>query len=413
MKPQITILGLPRIPNTTISITLYKYEKDNSKGILVCNLLYTTRGRAVGTANDPVEIGTTLKISIISSGTKEYEHYIIYNGAPDICHVPYLEKETDTDITQISIDWNIDSWNKWIPSEDYELGKKLEAKYVIERSISITPLWHSYYIESDINYFEHFHKLWIGLNSFATHNTNATYDREKFMALTKSEPVKMLFYSSLYKTSYEHLKTRWECIQSITGHDMSMEICRDELSANCSIIDFFENAKKCANIYFQKHNQKLDGLAIIDSLTSDKDNQTITIGSQLDQYINPTDTKTVSLPSIALNNSLKPDSVERHGRLLFHNPYISSETFNLFGFRFNLGDYFGAEYSQSPYNGEQKEKYRSLESSDPLLYRYLDLLYTFRSSYFHGDLASTTNNNKLARSAYESLREIYLFLLPK
>ena len=105
----------------------------------------------------------------------------------------------------------------------------------------------------------------------------------------------------------------------------------------------------------------------------------------------------------AFQPTKSPESTVRIGRLVYHNPFESNNP----GTLFNLENYFGVDYSNGPYSGQAQQKLKDWEIIDPLFFKYLLVLYKFRCAYFHGDLSPNRQNDKLAKSAYQSLYEIF------
>lgn len=91
MKPRIALFGLP--PNLTIRV--YAVTEGGVADILIYSLNNTQSDHILEYVTEDVEIGCTLRISIMCSGICPYEQRLQFVGS-DISHVPNLRKETNT-----------------------------------------------------------------------------------------------------------------------------------------------------------------------------------------------------------------------------------------------------------------------------------------------------------------------------
>ncbi|MEN8185497.1 MAG: hypothetical protein ABFR05_00050 [Bacteroidota bacterium] len=403
MKPRIALFGLPPLSSGEIKIWAFANPSGGSAGDEIFQSANNEGGKILDFAHTDVELGCTITIRIMSSGICEYSHEIIYNGA-DISHVPNFRKETNTTEKDVSKDWDINLWKSWNPQKEHHDGLEDEKKFIMLKIISVAPLWESYYADSNIDYLEKFHKLWIGLNSFASQYSTETGDKNKILALVQSD-LRQEFNMKISSLTNQKSADKWRELQRGTGLNMTSEIVRDEINTTCSSFDFLELAKTATGL-FSDISKELDGLIFLDkNIGKDVFRD---IFSRYHQYM--ASAEGIVHPFIlseAFANPRAPESIVRIGRLVFHNPYLSSDPGNLF----NLGDYFGSDYSADTYLGQSIQKLKDWEIIDPLFFKYLLVLYKFRCAYFHGDLPPNRQNNELAKSAYQSLYEIFPAIL--
>lgn len=399
MKPRIAIFGLPPLSSGEISIWIFKNPIANNYGEIVFHSKNDETGIIFDYAHTEIELGNEITFVIMSSGICEYSHRMTYNGT-DISHVPNLKKENNTSGREVSKGWNLDAWKSWNPDEDNKNGLEKEKKFLLSRKISVAPIWESYYAESKVDYLEKFHKLWIGLNSYASQFSSERGDKNKILALVNSD-LRTEFNSRLNSLTNLKSEQKWRTLMQEAGINMTSEIVRDEINKSNSCVDFLELAKNASGLFSDVSNQ-LGGLVFLDK--EDGKDTFQDIFSQYHQYmvtaqgmVEPFDL------ALAFQSTKSPESIVRIGTLVYHNPFNS----NAPGTLFNLEDYFGVDYANAPYDGQTQPNCRSWEMIDPLFFKYLFVLYKFRCAYFHGDLSPNKQNDELAKSAYESLYEIF------
>jgi hypothetical protein len=402
MKPRIAIFGLPPLSSGEISIWIYKNPIANHNGDEVFNSKNNEAGVIFEYAHSEIELGDVITIVMISSGICEYSHRMTYKGT-DISHVPSFQKE-DTSDSVVSQDWILGAWKNWRPEESNRIGLETEKSYILSRKISVAPIWESYYAESKVDYLEKFHKLWIGLNSYASQFSNETGDKNKILALVNSN-LRTEFNSKLNNLTNLPSEQKWRTLMQGTGVNMTSEIVRDEINKSNSCIDFLELAKNASGL-FSDVSAQLDGLVFLDK--GNGKNVFQDIFSQYHQYMASAQgiVETFVLAN-AFQPTKSPESTIRIGRLVYHNPFES----NTPGTLFNLESYFGLDYSNAPYAGQNQQKLKDWEMIDPLFFKYLFVLYKFRCAYFHGDLSPNKQNDELAKSAYHSLYEIFASII--
>lgn len=196
----------------------------------------------------------------------------------------------------------------------------------------------------------------------------------------------------------------WRVLQNATGVNMTSDIVRDEIALKVTWIDFLENAKMAKGT-FADISKELDGLIFLNNTAEGVFRD---VFGRYHKYMASSE----GMPhpfnmADGFCAPRAPESVNRFGRLVFHNPFKASADGNLFA----LGDYFGAEYADNPYAGQADNTLKVWEEIDPLFFRYLHVLYKFRCAYFHGDLPLSKQNSELARTAYQSLHELFSAIL--
>jgi len=399
MKPRIAIFGLPELSSGEISIWIYKNPTAGHYGEEVFSSKNDDTGMIFDFADERIELGDVLTFVIRSSGICEYTFKMTYKGT-DISHVPNFEKETNTRETDVSKDWVLDAWKHWIPSMNHKEGLETEKSYLLSRKISVAPLWESYYSESRLDYLEKFHKLWIGLNSFASQFSTETGDKNKILALVNS-PLRDKFNSELDSLSNLPTEQKLRTLMQATGVNMTSDIVRDEINKPNNALEFLELSKNASGL-FADISIELEGLIFLDENEGEDVFQDIF--SRYHQYMASSQgmTETFTL-SDAFESPKSPKSVARIGRLVYHNPF---ET-NADGTLFKLEDYFGANYGAHPYGGQTPANQRTWEMVDPLFFKYLLVMYKFRCAYFHGNLSPNRQNDDLAKSAYQSLYKLF------
>jgi hypothetical protein len=399
MKARIALFGLPSNSNGKLRISIYANETPDSFGANVYDCCNNESGEIIDYLPHDIKIGSYITIQITSFGITEYLHSLRFEGA-DISHVPFFKKELNTNEQLVSRGWNLDFWRQWNPKKQHDEGVSVEKKYITERSISVEPLWKSYYDDSNIDYLEKFHKLWIGLNAYATYKSTERGDKRKVLSLVESG-LKDSFYRHLRQPRVEELAKKWRRLQQSTGQNMTSNIVREEIGHTCHSFDFLEKAKSAAGL-FDDAQKLLEGLVFLDSVPGGEVFQHVYIS-----YYRYMDTEQGRVSpfnlAYAFSSPYAPSSVKRYGRLIFHHPYELSEPGSLF----SLEDYFGSEYANAPYQGQIDLKLKQYEEFDPLFFRYLYVLYLFRCAYFHGDLLPIKQNNELAKAAYLSLHELF------
>lgn len=403
MKPRIAIFGIPKRSFGEVKIWIYKnpsashyreevFQSSNNESEIIFDY-----------AHSDIEFGDELTFIIMSSGICEYSYKTKYKGT-DISLVPILKKQNNTTEEEISKDWDLMLWKSWDPTESQKIGLETEKKFILSKRISVAPIWESYYAESNIDYLEKFHKLWIGLNSFASQYSNETRDKNKILVLINSN-LRPRFNQII--NSFKNLKSekKWKTLQKATSLDMSSDIVRDEINQSNVFFDFLELSKKSRGIFSDISNQ-LDGLTF---LNTNKENDVFRdIFLKYHKYIGSEQgiVEPFNL-SDAFIRTKSPESIIRKGKLIYHNPFLSNDS----GTLFNLEDYFGTTYASQPYQGQVQQKLKDLEIIDPLFFKYLFVLYKFRCAYFHGELPSTEQNNELAKAAYQSLYKLFPAIL--
>jgi len=403
MKPRIAIFGLPPLSTGEISIWIYKNPTTRHYGEEVFHSKNDETGIIFDYSHSEIELGNEITFVMMSSGICEYSQRIVYKGT-DISHVPNFQKETNTSDREVSRNWNLDAWRSWNPIESNRIGLETEKSYILSRKISVAPIWESYYAESKVDYLEKFHKLWIGLNSYASQFSNETGDKNKILALVNSN-LRTEFNSKLNNLSNLPSEQKWRTLMQGIGVNMTSEIVRDEINKSNSCIDFLELAKNASGL-FSDVSAQLDGLVFLD-----KGNGKIVFQDVFSQYHQYMASEQGIVEPFVLANAFQPtkspESTVRIGRLVYHNPFES----NLPGTLFNLESYFGLDYSNAPYVGQVQQKLKDWEMIDPLFFKYLFVLYKFRCAYFHGDLSPNKQNDELAKSAYQSLYEIFASII--
>jgi len=399
MKPRITIFGLPPLSSGEISIRIYKNPDAHNFGEEVFQSKNDETGIIFDYAHTEVELGNEITFVMMSSGICEYSHRMTYKGT-DISHVPNFKKEKNTSDREVSRDWDSNAWKSWNPDEENKIGLETEKSFILSRKISVAPIWESYYAESKIDYLEKFHKLWIGLNSYASQFSSESGDKNKILALVNSD-LRTEFNSKFNSLTNLQSEQKWRTLMQGTGVNMTSEIVRDEINKSNSCIDFLELAKNASGLFSDISNQ-LEGLVFLDK--EDGKNVFQDIFSQYHQYMASAQgiVEVFDLAQ-AFQSTKSPESTIRIGRLVYHNPFKS----NTDGTLFNLENYFGLDYSNAPYGGQAQQKLKDWEMIDPLFFKYLFVLYKFRCAYFHGDLSPNKQNDELAKSAYQSLYEIF------
>jgi len=405
MKPKIVVFGIPKKTEGEFKVFLHSGGSGTYLGSEVFMAENDETGRVSGYPSEQIEIGTEATITIMSSGIVFDYHTITYLGG-DISYVPLLKKETNTTDDDVEKDWNMDAWRTWNPSETRQEGIKSETKALVAREIVKIPIQDSYYYESRIDYTEKFHKLWIGLNAYATGWSSETADRLKILSLVNS-PLSTAFANVINSIVDTESAERYRTFQQATGVNMSSDIVRNEIGRSCSVFDFLNNVKKESASY-SSDTKELDGLIFLNSKGSN--DVFLDIFKRYHDFM--ASEEGIVLPfnlADAFGERFAPSSVKRYGQLLFHNPFED----NTNGKLFNLSDFFSSNYAANPYlgqttrNGQPSQEKQQYEVVNPLFFRYLNLLYEFRCAYFHGSLPITEQNNELARTAYTSLREIY------
>jgi len=397
MKPRIAIFGLPKASKGHLKVCVFASLSENTAETQIFQSSNNETEIILENITHDIEIDSFVTIRIMSSGLCEYSHKFNYRGA-DISLVPIFIKEMDTNQAQVSTDWNISEWNQWNPNTQHHRGLAKEKQYLASKEISIVPIWESYYSESNIDYFEKFQKLWIGLNSFATYSTGENQDKKKILALVNS-PLRQSFNRQLLSVQNQNSADKWRRLQHTTGLDMSSDIVRDEIASSCTIFDFLKYAKLSISI-FSDIKLELNGLVFLDS-----DNDIFrSIFAKYYQYMASEEgiVERVDFAE-AFTFPKAPTAVKRIGMLVFHDALFSNQA----GTMTSLEDFFGSSYASNPYQGQMNSQLRSWEMVDPLFFRYLLVLYKFRCAYFHGDMPLNGPNNKLAQTAYQSLMAIY------
>jgi hypothetical protein len=409
MKPKIAVFGLPSRKIGKFVVGLRVRGSSANYGHEVFSQENDQTGSMTGHPSELIKIGEQITFVISSFGIKHHTQTTTYLGG-DISYVPYFEKDTSLSEKMVAQYWEIAAWQNWNPRVTHNEGVQAENKALFERLIVKMPIQDSYYYESRIDYTEKFHKLWIGLNAYASGYSGETSDELKILALVSS-PLREAFNAITGTVTDNSSANVYIALQKATGLNMSSNIVRDEIGRSCSIFDFLHNAKSLSASY-AKNVSELSGLIFLG--TSSASEPFYSIFSRYHQQM-ASDEGIVAPFNLAdaFKVPFAPESVERLGRLLFHNPFKDNSKGSLFG----VTDFFGPIYAGEPYVGQidrnggpldAKQKY---EKIDPLFFRYLRLLYDFRCAYFHGSLAATEQNNELARTAYTSMRDIFPAIL--
>lgn len=394
MKPRIAIFGLPMRQHAHVRVSVFTNPANGSYGNLALDENNDDSGLLLGQLSEDLEIDSTYTVVIQCLGIEYYSHQAKYLGG-DISHVPTLQRDRNIDEQSVAKDWDLKVWEKWNPRQDHDLGAAREKQFILSKKISVLPIWESYFREGGIDYFEKFHKLWVGLNAFATHSTTESQDGAKVFALVGTE-LKDRFRAVVLEASQAASKQKWREFQRATGVNHTSDIVRDELAKSCPYFDFLAAAKKSA-AQIEGLHQLCDGLVFLGGSSSvfrELFQGYHTFMASEEGIVHPFNLSDAFVPPKA------PSSLERYGRLLFDNPLVAIED----GTLFSIDDVFGPAYAKNRYPG-QSENAR-FEQADPLFFRYLIMLYKFRCAYFHGDLLPTAANNMLAKAAYESLYDL-------
>ena len=409
MKPTIAIFGLPSSTDGEIKIWLHSGGSGNFKGEEVFNSSNDESGEIFGLPTKEIEVGSQVTITIMSSGIVCFERSFTFLGG-DISCVPNFRKETNTDEKHVSRDWDIDAWRAWNPNASHAAGVEAETQAVVSRRIAKVPIQEAYYYDSQIDYSEKFHKLWIGLNAFCTGWSSETGDRLKVLSLVNS-PLTPLFETIVSSSKDKESAKRYSSLEKATSLNMSSNIVRDEIGRSNPVFEFLSNAKSQLPI-FSENSKEIEGITFLN--TRESDNLFFDIFSRYHAHMA---SEEGIMTAFDLNDAFQapyaPTSIKRYGQLLFHDPFEDNSN----GTLFELKDFFGPVYAGSPYlgqttrSGQPSPEKQLYERTNPLFFRYLNLLYEFRCAYFHGDLPVTEQNNELARSAYTSLRTIYPAIL--
>ena len=398
MKPRVALFGLPPKSAGQLKIWVFANPVGNNLGDEIYSASNDETGQILDYVTADIDIDCTVTIRIMSSGIESYSQALQFKGA-DISHVPNFQKETNCTEDDVSKDWNLDLWRRWNPQQQHEDGLAIEKQFLMDRIISVAPVWESYYSDSNIDYLEKFQKLWIGLNAYATHWSTESGDKKKILSLVESD-LRQAFHKSLRQEANQKSAEKWRALQTATGLDMTSDIVRDEIATTCHSLDFLERAKSATGL-FSDIAEQLNGLVFLNSESGNEIFQDIFL--KYHNYIaSPVGMADPYNLAEAFSTPRAPHSVKRFGRLVFHNPFLASLPGNLF----SLEDYFGSEYANAPYQGETNTQLNAWETIDPLFFRYLHVLYQFRCAFFHGDLPPNRQNNDLARTAYLSLHEL-------
>ena len=403
MKPRIALFGLPPKSTGKLHIWVYANGDGNHYGDRVYEANNDESGKILAYVFSDIEIGCRVTIVIMSSGICVYSHSLEFKGA-DISHVPNFRKEMNTNEADVSRDWNIDLWQRWNPQRQHEHGLAVEKQFLMDRTISVAPVWESYYADSNIDYFEKFQKLWIGLNAYATHRSTESGDKHKIVSLVESD-LRQAFHKSLRHEENQQFAEKWLALQKATGLNMTSDIVRDEIATTCHSFDFLECAKSEIGMFSKIANQ-LSGLVFLNSEPGNEVFRDVFL--RYHKYM--ASEEGIAYPfnlADAFSAPKAPSAVKRFGRLVFHDPLITTDHGSLF----SLEDFFGTEYANAPYQGQTDAQLRAWETVDPLFFRYLHVLYQFRCAYFHGDLPPSKQNNEMARTAYLSLHELFPAIL--
>lgn len=398
MKPRIALFGLPPKSTGQLKIWLYADTGGSGNPHQIYQANNDESGKILDYVTANIQIGCTVTIRIMSSGICEYSHTLQFNGA-DISHVPNFKKEINTSEDDVSKDWDLNLWQRWNANKQHEEGLAEEKQCLMSRTISVVPVWESYYTDTYIDYFEKFQKLWIGLNAYATHWSSETQDKKKILDLVNSG-LRQEFNRILSQVATQKSAEKWMTLQQETGVNMTSDIVRDEIASSCHGLDFLEQAKSAIGTFFDIYGQ-LNGLVFLDSEEGKEIFRNI-FRKYHEFMASPEGISQTFNLAEAFSEPRAPHSVKRIGRLIYHVPYLSTDPGNLF----SLSDYFDSRYVATPYQGHTDPQLQAWEAIDPLFFRYMHVLYKFRCAYFHGDLPSNTQNNELARTAYQSLHEI-------
>ena len=403
MACRIAVFGLPHHTNSKLKVRLFANGNPANRGDLILETNNNNSGYLLEELIEDISIGSKMCISIMSSGICEYSHEFSFAGA-DISHTPKLQKESNTSDKEVQKDWNLNFWNTWNAKTEHENGLELEKKFLLDRIISTVPIWSSYYTDSNVDFLENFHKLWIGLNAFASHITNVSGDKNKILSLVSSD-LRTEFNLQLAKIKNLQSAGKWQQLQAATGLNMTSETVRDEIAAKSNILEFMAQAKAAKNLFPQlpKH---LDGLVFLDREEGLGVFQDLFGKYHASMASTQGITQSSNLAEV-FETPQAPKSITRLGSLVFHNPFLDNSSGSLFALR----DFFGSNYENTPYMGATSANYSQLEQTDPIFFTYLEILYTFRCAYFHGDITPNQRNNELAKAAFTSLRGIFPAIL--
>ena len=322
MKPRIALFGLP--PNLTIRV--FSVTGSAAADNLIYSADNTQSDHILEYVTEEIQVGCKLRIIIICSGICYYEHKLQFNGA-DISHVPNFRKEANTCDQEASADWGLEYWRKWQPKPLHDKGLLDERAAIFDKTIVTEPMWQSYYSDSKIDYLEKFHKLWIGLNAYATHSTGESRDKKSILALVNNQDLRDAFHDMLTSDESRTSANKRRTLGQATGVDSSSDIVRDEVALKVTWIDFLENAKMTEGT-FADISKELGGLAFLTSTS--KEGVLRNIFGRYHEYM--ASEEGIVHPfnlADAFYAPRAPESVNRFGRLVFNNPFQVSADGNL------------------------------------------------------------------------------------
>jgi len=398
MNPKIYLFGIPTSDKFDLSIRVHHDIGDRTLGTLISSTSNNSEDTMTIQVEEDINIGDIINLSVLSSYLAPYTRELKFMGG-DISHVLALEKETNGDNQIIEQSDNYEQWQQWNSTTQNDDGVRKQNQYMSSNKINTEPLWTTYYESSKIDYLERFHRLWIGLNAYSSYHSQYSKDGKKIFDLVNIQSIKDKFHSSINFNRYIDVSHQLSLIQTATGVDTSSDILRLGITNSNPIIDFMEQCKlhyKAIGVTKNLVNDfifldKEDGINIFNPLYK-----------KYHEYIASSQGMAYASNFSEIFDDIKsPKSIQQIGRLVFRYHLESDDDGSLF----EMSDFYDADTLSDLYSGINGNQ--AFEQIDALFFRYLFLLYKFRSAYFHGDFILNHENNELAQSAYLSLLEIY------
>jgi len=402
MKPTIYLFGIPTFEKTDLIITIFHKINDGSINGNFGDLIYETRDNSknmlIVQSDTDIKIGDIVTFSVMSSGIVPYQRKVSFKGG-DISHVFNFKKETNTNKKDIESGWDYGDYQMWNPNTLYTEAIELQNQYISNNKINTEPLWKIYYESSKIDYLERFHRLWIGLNAYASYHSQHNEDGKKIFDLVNVQVIKDKFYNLIKYNRYTDISNQLLRLNESTGVDTTSNVLRLNITNSNHIIDFMEQCKlhyKTVGVTENLVNDlifldKKNGINIFDALYR-----------KYHEYISSSQGIVYPCNFSEIFDDIKsPKSIHQIGRLVFRNHLKSDDDGSLF----KMNDFYESNTLDNFYSGINGNQ--NFEQIDTLFFRYLFLLYKFRSAYFHGDFILNHKTNKLAKFAYLSLLEIF------
>ncbi len=398
MNPKIYLFGIPTSEKFDLLITVHHDIGDRTLGTLISSTSNNSEGTMIIQVEEDINIGDIINLTVMCSCLKPYQRELKFMGG-DISHVLALEQETNANKTIVEKDCDYEKWQQWNPTVENDDGVRKQNQYMSSNKINTEPLWTTYYESSKIDYLERFHRLWIGLNAYSSYHSQYNQDGKKIFDLVNTQSIKDKFNTSINYNRYIDVSNQLLQLQTATGLDTTSNILRLDITNSNPIIDFLEQCKlhyKAIGVTENLVNDfifldKEDGINIFNTLYI-KYHTYITSSQGIPHASNFSE---------IFDDVKSPKSIQQIGRLVFRNHLESDDDGSLF----EMSDFYDANILDNLYSGINGNQ--AFEQIDTLFFRYLFLLYKFRSAYFHGDFILNHENNELAQSAYLSLLEIY------